>query len=284
MLKRLAILASAAVLAVCVSGQPNKAADPNQHPGHPEQPVIVKASPEKQNESGADKAKTDPDPPKWYAPIERPDWWLVILGFGTLVVVGWQTAILGKSVSVAKTAADAAEISAKAAMGVAVPTLVLIGFDFAEMGVASFAAKLQHPEMRVVVKNYGQTPAFLKSYALKYSCEGIKLTSSIPNAYHFEDGTVIEAGQEYVLQDAAYTPWQPFSVEDIVAIMNQKKTLGIAGCLWYGDVFGSPSRPLLFCKELADFRSDGTGRLWVEWNLGEKYRVSTEEQQPPKPN
>lgn len=93
-------------MAASVSGQPNKTANSNQQPGHPEQPVTAKSTPEKQNGTADDKGKADSDPPKWYAPLERPDWWLVILGFGTLLVVGWQTKILGDSVAVAKNSAE----------------------------------------------------------------------------------------------------------------------------------------------------------------------------------
>ena len=194
-----------------------------------------------------------------------------------------QTAILRDSVAVAQKAADAAEVSAKAAMGVAVPTLVFVSLEFAEQE-DSLAIKLQYPVMRVVVKNYGQTPAILKSYEVKYSCEGILSPNSTPSAYHFEASDVIEPGQEYVLEDAAYARWQPFSAEDIVLILNKKKIFSVAGCLRYGNVFDSSTRELPFCKELADFRPGGADRLWVECNQGEKYRVSTEEQQHPNPN
>jgi hypothetical protein len=106
MLKHLAILAIAAFVTVSVSSQPNKTPNPNQQPGHTEQAVVVKSTPEKQNESATGQPKTNPDPPKWYASLERPDWWLVIVGFGTLAVVGWQTKILGDSVAVAKKSAE----------------------------------------------------------------------------------------------------------------------------------------------------------------------------------
>jgi hypothetical protein len=112
-----------------------------------------------------------------------------------------QTKILRDSVAAAKQAADAAETSAKAAMGVAVPTLVFVSLEFAEQE-DSLAIKLRYPAMRVVVKNYGQTPAVLKSYDVKYSCDGILSSNSIEPAYHFEASDVIESGQEYVLDDA----------------------------------------------------------------------------------
>jgi len=106
MLKGLAILAIAAVMAVCVSGQPNKTPNPNQQPGQPEQANAAKPTPTQQSETGNDKGKPDTNSPEWYAPLKRPDWWLVIVGFGTLIIVGWQTLILGRSVAVAQKSAE----------------------------------------------------------------------------------------------------------------------------------------------------------------------------------
>ncbi len=42
-----------------------------------------------------DATKSDSSPPKWYAPLERPEWWLVILGFPTLAVLLWQAIVSG---------------------------------------------------------------------------------------------------------------------------------------------------------------------------------------------
>ncbi len=107
MRKRLAILAIAVFVAVSVSGQPNKAPYPDQHPANPEHTDILKTTPKKQNEATSHKTETNVDPPEWYTAIKRPEWWLVIVGFGTLIVVGWQTRILGRSVAVAEKSVNA---------------------------------------------------------------------------------------------------------------------------------------------------------------------------------
>jgi hypothetical protein len=126
MLKRLAIVGLLLIPAPMVAGQPNQTPNSKQEPAKQGQP----AGPNKQASGQANQSESDPSPPKWYAPLERPDWWLVVLGFGTLAVVSWQTRMLARSVKAAQTAADAAETSAKAAMGVAVPTLMLHKFSF----------------------------------------------------------------------------------------------------------------------------------------------------------
>ena len=223
----------------------------------------------------------------------RPEWVIVYITAVYVFITGWmllaikrqasqmegQTNILRDSVAAAKQAADAADKSATAAMGIAIPTLVLVHFDFAEKDTPSLEAKLQSPEMRVVGKNHGQTPAILKSYGLKYSCEVIPLNAHIPVAWAFEDGEVIEAGREHIFKDLAYTPWEPFSTEDVAAIIANTKTLKIAGCLRYGDIFGSPVRSFRFSKEMF-LRSDGISVFWMDSDLTEKYvSHATEAQQ-----
>jgi hypothetical protein len=117
MLKRLAIFAIAAFMAICVSGQPDKAPDPNQQIGktEPVHSLAAQTPPKEKDKPAAYKDATSSGPPAGNASVERPhwwcssEWWLVIVGFGTLIVVGWQTKILGKSVAVAKKSAEATE-------------------------------------------------------------------------------------------------------------------------------------------------------------------------------
>jgi hypothetical protein len=98
MLKRLAMLASLAILAVCVPGQPNKTSDNKEQPASKGQPAVIAAeSPSQQPNTEENKPKSDSDPPKWYTALERPDWWLVIVGaiasglaYGTLRAIAKQ--------------------------------------------------------------------------------------------------------------------------------------------------------------------------------------------------
>lgn len=92
MLKRLAILAITAFMAVSVSGQPNQAANTKQGESKHDQPGTSSANTnDKQNNSQADQPKPGSNPPKWYAAVKRPEWWLVIAAFSTLAVVIWQS-------------------------------------------------------------------------------------------------------------------------------------------------------------------------------------------------
>lgn len=79
-----------------------------------------------------------------------------------------QSKTLRESVAAAQKAADAAEISAKAAIGVAVPTLMLYKFEFINEGREHPATFYGYPRVRLKLRNYGQSPAFLRKYAIGY--------------------------------------------------------------------------------------------------------------------
>jgi hypothetical protein len=89
MRKWLAIFAIAAVMAVGVSGQPNKRPASEQQGSKSE--VEPESACQHDRYAYTRTEKADDHPPDWRTALERPEWWLVILGFGTLAVVLWQT-------------------------------------------------------------------------------------------------------------------------------------------------------------------------------------------------
>ena len=214
----------------------------------------------------------------------RRDWadWGVWIFSGLLVVVGFlqvwllfgtlgaikrqadlmekQTGILEKSVVVAEASADAAYTSAQVAMGTAIPTLVVDEFGLADMGAASLEAKLQSPKIRIVVKNYGQTPAFLKAWSLILTCEDLPKTP-VYGSPHALEKSVVLPGKSLVLPVEAVFPRHFFSAKDVEAIAQQEKTLRVYGRVRYGDLFGSPQRYLNFCETLINIFEDGS----LEW-------------------
>jgi hypothetical protein len=264
MLKYLAIVALWLCSAWIMTSQPNQAANDKGHDAKQGQPALISPNgKDKQPGGQTDKPKSDSNTPKWYAPLERPDWWLVILGFGTLGIFGWQTKILGKSVVATQTAADAAEISAKAAMGVAVPVLMLDEFSFMPSAGQSLKDDLRWPRMRITVKNFGQSPAFLRSFAVEFTCSEHPSALTYPHVLYFDHGTAVEAGKSFPLEGAGVESWEGFQEEDATAIAAGKKTLFIYGCVWYGDVFGPAVHELRFCKWGAEF-GKAHGVLWME--------------------
>jgi hypothetical protein len=175
-----------------------------------------------------------------------------------------QTALLRDSVGAAQKSAEAAEISAKAVMGVAIPTLVIHEFSFMRSKSRSLEADLEFPRIRISVKNFGQTPALLKSFAVEFTCEERPATLTYPSVLYFDPGTAVEAGQPFLLEEAGVWPWGGFSAETANAISTGSKALSVYGCVWYGDVFGSTVHELRFCKWGAEFAPDGQDGLWIE--------------------
>jgi hypothetical protein len=89
-MKSLLVFATLSILTVSVSGQPYNASDHKQQPAAQTNPSITVPAPEKHNDGKTDKGKTYTDPSEWRTAVKRPEWWLVLLGFITCGVVGWQ--------------------------------------------------------------------------------------------------------------------------------------------------------------------------------------------------
>jgi hypothetical protein len=146
MLKSLAILGLLLAVAPMMPGQPNKAADQKQESAKHGQPSPVASAPEKHDSGQTDQTKASPNPPEWYAAIERPDWWLVVLGFATLGIVAWQT-------YQTKKAAEAALLNAQAVIN-------------AERALLLFTVEKERVQgpggpsiFHISVVNYGKVPA-----------------------------------------------------------------------------------------------------------------------------
>ena len=88
MLSALAIL----LIALCMSGQPHSATNKEQHPAPQSKPAVVSANaPNEQPDGQENEAAPNPKPPRWYAPLQRPDWWVVIFAGITGGVICWQS-------------------------------------------------------------------------------------------------------------------------------------------------------------------------------------------------
>jgi len=82
MLKRLAIVTVSTLVAISVSGQPNKAAEAKQQQAQQTQPL-----PSVERRTASHEGEAQSNAPKWYAPLRRPEWWLVVAAFLTLYSV-----------------------------------------------------------------------------------------------------------------------------------------------------------------------------------------------------
>jgi hypothetical protein len=128
-----------------------------------------------------------------------------------------------------------------------------------------------------VVKNYGQTPAFLKYWCVVFTCEDLP---DLPVYYGYPgsgivlDKEVVPANEPYVLPRLHTWEQQEFSPEDVRAIIDRKKIFNVYGCVYYGDIFGNPTRRLKFCETAMNFFEGPVGEFvglasWPQLRTGE---------------
>lgn len=229
--------------------------------------------------------------PWWYVLIAWPDGiglWAVI---ATVLVIGYQawemreatdvmrgqlTAMQGQIgqmessgvqttalIAAAQKSADAAKISADIAARVSIPTLVVEKFELGNMGNANIMAILQLPKLNIVIRNYGQTPAFLHSWSVVLTCEelpAVPVYFGHPGSGNVLDKMVVQPNQPYTLPDLPSWRRQGFEIVDIEAILSRQKTLSVYGYVCYGDIFGSPLKKLKFGEFALNI-----GDNWIEW-------------------
>ena len=140
-------------------------------------------------------------------------------------------------------------------MGVAVPTLMLHKFEFVmDPDVLDDRAFLRHPKIKVVVKNFGQSPAFLKAWNFTFVWEKelpAKPVYDFPYPCDVEE--VIEPRDTYTLDPETTQATAPTPDPIIDAVIAGKRSLTVYGFVSYGDIFGSPIRYMKFSKRLFEF-------------------------------
>jgi len=144
--------------------------------------------------------------------------------------------------------ADAAKISADIAARVAVPTLVIAKFGVGETGAANLAAFLQYPQINIVIKNCGQTPAFLNWWTIMFA------TGELPDTPVYNgrsgcgivlDKIIVEPNASYTLPELHFPHRQQLDIQDVQAVINHQKEFNVYGYICYGDLFGNPLKRLI---------------------------------------
>jgi hypothetical protein len=169
-----------------------------------------------------------------------------------------------KIIEAAQRSADAAKISADIAASVSVPTLVVDDFDLGNPPGGSLEAMLQFPTAKLVVKNYGQTPAFLRSWSVIFTCGDLPEVpdySSHPGSGIVLDKVVIQPNHSYTFPPLSGWQRQEFSLDDVQAIMDKRKILNVYGCVNYWDIFSNPIRRLKFCETAINLFAGSSPRI-----------------------
>jgi hypothetical protein len=184
-----------------------------------------------------------------------------------------QTASLKEYVDETKKIAQSTVDTASIGARVAIPTLVIDKFESGDTGLADVRATLQFPKVKIVIKNYGQTLAFLRSWNIIFTCEQLP---PVPDYWH-QPGTgeePIAAG--FILEKDVVLPNEPYtlpeipnwkrteiSIPDVDAILDRRKHLWVYGFICYYDLFGSPLRRMKFCEMALNFSAG-----WIGWISG----------------
>jgi hypothetical protein len=194
-----------------------------------------------------------------------------------------QTGILKDSVAAAQKSADAAKTNSDIAAGVSLPKLAIHELGVGDIGVANAEAFFQYPRMKITIKNYGQTPAFLKWWCLCFSCEDLPEIPIYdgPATGMILDKIVLQPDMAYTLPQLFYNHRHEFSVEEVKAIMSRNKTFRVYGYVCYGDMFGNPLKRLKFCETVLNiFGGDKICDWWEA--LAPPAYAGTEQYQPKK--
>lgn len=152
MLPRFFGIAIAILITLHVAGEPNKGT--NHENGHPQNKTPITATSNKQQNSRNAPDCTNYNSPHWYAPIKRPEWWLVIVGFLTLGVVGWQAVETHR-------ATDAAQRSINVVASENRPWMLLEFGEREDRISTPIHTQGVPPACSFYLRNYGRTPAKL---------------------------------------------------------------------------------------------------------------------------
>ena len=171
--------------------------------------------------------------------------------------MGDQTTILGNSVIAAQKSADAADISAKAAMGVAVPTLRIEGF--ALQGDWHNPDNLRFPRVSILLRNHGTTPAFLQGLSLAFVCGDLPEKPEYKGCPVPSDN-VVPPGKTISLDGGHFLP--SLSQEDVQSVLDERHGFAVCGRVSYEDIFESPMRHLVFSKIVMNLLENGSIDWW----------------------
>lgn len=164
---------------------------------------------------------------------------------------------------------DAAKLSADVAAGVSVPTLVLETFESKHYPRdTDLQAALEYPQVRITIKNCGQTPALLRAWWLIFTCEDlpeVPVYKGYPGSGMVFEKVVVEAGKSYALPENLPS-WnlQKVEISDVKDIIERKKMLVAYGFVAYGNIFDSRVRRMKFCETALNI-FPGLGGPHVHW-------------------
>jgi hypothetical protein len=250
------LLPTLAIIVLCVgailmAGEPNKSSNTKDNRAADEPKPTLTTTKEDENSATASNEANN-DPPHWYTPLKRPEWWLVVAAFLTIFIIGWQAvetryAAQATRDSVgaiqqqagimerqAKASEDAAQASRKTAESIIKIERAWIDVYLKRVGPALY---------QMEVTNCGRTVAQIEDYSLvpKLSAPEEKINAP----HNFEHSTTVYCSK---LLEPRDEPWiavklnlvEDLGKEDFAAVWSNNRGLAYYGIMRYNDTAGEP--------------------------------------------
>jgi hypothetical protein len=251
------------------------ARQPNERPAsenaHTDHETALSLSTESEKDAANHANNPDKDTPRRNAPFKwpewmsNPSWWqffAAVIGIG---VIAWQSWLTRRAAQATEIAANAAKLSADIGYAVTIPTLRIEKFEtetVVDIESASLESTLRQPDVRIVIKNHGQTPAFLRAWCLIFSCEPLPSTPVYKGTMCglSLEKEVVKPADSFTMPEIGSWKKQSLSDEDVQAIIQRRKELRAYGYILYGDLFGNPVKRLKFCEVALNFWTGG-----IQW-------------------
>jgi hypothetical protein len=144
-----------------------------------------------------------------------------------------------QSIAVATKAADAADLSAKAAIGVELPFLHIESVSFSNIPTSDTALWLSQLIPKVIVKNFGRTPAFVYEVAVNGRIGFLPSKPSYIVNYPNPDPVVIDGRATLTHEEWLFANGASFSKEEIATYLADATVfLYIFGYIAFHDFLG----------------------------------------------
>jgi hypothetical protein len=230
--------------AVRVAGEPSQ---PSSLKNHSAQTQISDTALTLGNNAEANAYSTHPNdnPPRWYAALKGPEWYLVVVGILTFITIAWQAVETRR-------AAQAAQVSAKALIN-SERAWVVINEISPPPGLISQPnpGPLTTMRMAFTFKNCGRTIARIKDVQIRFHT--IRAIEDLPQVPDYKPsafpadkffGQILAPSQEFEVA-TSFEGGMPTD-EQITAIRRYELALCAYGCVRYLD-FANEPRVSQFC-------------------------------------
>ena len=182
-------------------------------------------------------------------PPDNSGWWvnffLAIFTGALVVVAAAQCYIIFWTLKATQDAAEAATLSAQAAIGLELPKLFVTKIELEPLANQNAASEIR--KIIVTITNYGRTPAFLTHESAEYFFgQPLPATPDYPNTIDLEPGTIIEKGDRYIITARGRDNRAGFNK---ATLLTPTILFWVYGHIWYRDFLNNP-HALGFCSRL----------------------------------